>query len=199
MGSSIFNRFSRGLPWLVLLVPMVVAAAPSIIKRVPGDVPRSSTPLVSRQPQLPVDESLKFYDTLSPGFQRLQRPGAALAAFPTDSFGFVDWVQALEQGLIQPRAERDGAGAMEVLDLDVLMTDTRDMPFVRFPHRAHTEWLACENCHDRIFKPQAGANEINMERILAGEDCGVCHDRVSFSFADCERCHSVPAAAVAVP
>ena len=179
-------------------MPVALAAAPAI-KRIPEDVPRSSTPLVSRQPQQPADESLKFYDTLSPAFGRLQAPGAALAGFPTDRFGFVDWVEALDQGLIQPRARREGGGEMEILELDVLMTDTRDMPFVRFPHRPHTEWLACENCHDRIFKPEAGGNDINMERILAGEYCGVCHDRVSFSFADCERCHSVPAATVAVP
>lgn len=183
---------------LVLLVPLAAASAPAI-KRIPEDSPRASTPLVSRAPPLPADESLKFYDTLSPAFGRLQTSAAALAGFPTDRFGFVDWVRALEQGLIQPRAELDAPGSMEVLDQDVLMTDTRDMPFVRFPHRPHTQWLACENCHDRIFKAEAGANDINMERIFAGEYCGVCHDRVSFSFADCERCHSVPAAAVSGP
>lgn len=196
--SSTRSALGRPLLALALLVPVAAASAPAI-KRIPDEAPRPSAPLVSRAPSLPIDESLKFYDTLSPAFDRLQAPGRALADFPTDRFGFVDWVQALEQGLIQPRAERGAQGSMEVLDQDVLMTDTRDMAFVRFPHKPHTQWLACENCHDRIFKAEAGANDINMERILAGEYCGVCHDRVSFSFADCERCHSVPAAAVSGP
>ncbi len=183
---------------VLVLLPVTVGSAPAI-KRILEDSPRASTPLVSRAPLLPADESLKFYDTLSSAFDRLQTATGALAGFPTDRFGFVDWVQALEQGLIRPRAEIDARGSMDVLDQDVLMTDTREMPFVLFPHRPHTQWLACENCHDRIFKAEAGANDINMERIFGGEYCGVCHDQVSFSFADCERCHSVPAAAVTGP
>ena len=66
------------------------------------------------------------------------------------------------------------------------------MPWVRFPHKPHTKWLACSNCHPAIFLPQEGANDISMNKVLRGEYCGVCHDKVAFSLFVCERCHSVP-------
>jgi c(7)-type cytochrome triheme protein len=71
------------------------------------------------------------------------------------------------------------------------MRNTRDMPWVAFPHRQHTEWLACSNCHPRPFKEKSGVNEITMDNIMRGEQCGMCHDRVAFSIFACERCHSV--------
>ncbi len=82
----------------------------------------------------------------------------------------------------------------EVLDLDVIMRNTREMPPVRFPHKAHTLWLACANCHPEPFEPRAGANRIAMADIFRGRYCGVCHDRVAFiTFYSCPRCHSVGA------
>ena len=69
---------------------------------------------------------------------------------------------------------------------------TKDMPWVLFPHRQHSEWLACSNCHPRPFAESAGANEMDMDSIMRGEHCGLCHDRVSFSIFRCERCHSLP-------
>jgi c(7)-type cytochrome triheme protein len=67
------------------------------------------------------------------------------------------------------------------------------MPYVKFPHNSHTEWLACSNCHDKLFIPKAGANPITMEKIFRGEYCGTCHDRIAFiTHTSCERCHSVP-------
>jgi c(7)-type cytochrome triheme protein len=80
---------------------------------------------------------------------------------------------------------------VKVLDLDVLMNLKGGMPIVRFPHRAHTLWLDCANCHDHLFKAQAGANAISMFAILQGEQCGVCHGAVSFPLTECYRCHSV--------
>jgi c(7)-type cytochrome triheme protein len=67
------------------------------------------------------------------------------------------------------------------------------MPWVRFPHLQHTEWLTCANCHPAIFIPQAGANPISMSAIIQGEFCGVCHGKVAFApTLNCGRCHSVP-------
>jgi len=31
------------------------------------------------------------------------------------------------------------------------------MDHVRFPHKAHTQWLTCSNCHPQIFIPKLGA------------------------------------------
>lgn len=122
----------------------------------------------------------------------LQDPTAAMADFPKDRRLQIDWVRTLEQGLINPRADLRGEGDMLVMDMDIIMKNTAYMPWVRFPHLAHTRWLHCSNCHPRIFLPQEGANAIEMNKVLRGQFCGVCHDKVAFSLFVCERCHSIP-------
>lgn len=140
-------------------------------------------------------ESLRddgLHDPSNPALKSMQEPGESLAKFPQDRRGGVDWVQAIEQGLIQPRETVTGAEGMLVMDMDILFTDTGSMPWVRFPHLAHTRWLDCSNCHPKIFIPRKGANNPSMDGILAGEHCGRCHDKVAFALWICERCHSVP-------
>lgn len=120
----------------------------------------------------------------------LQNPTEALNDFPTNRRHEIDWVKALNDGLITPRANLDGTEVVEPLDMDVLMEQTAMMPHVTFPHKAHTEWLACENCHSEIFEPVKNGNPISMGKILKGEYCGRCHDRVAFSLFVCEKCHN---------
>lgn len=143
----------------------------------------------------PADELLGPAPVLDPDnadLAKLQKPTEALDGLPRDKRGRVDWMQALRQGAIQPRADLQGKGRMDLLQLDIVMKRTAGMPHVKFPHESHTQWLACSNCHDRIFLPKAGANPVTMERIFRGEFCGVCHDRVAFTtLVACERCHSV--------
>jgi c(7)-type cytochrome triheme protein len=122
----------------------------------------------------------------------LQNPTEALAGFPMDRRMGIDWVKALNNGLINPRADFSGEGEMNILDMDIIMKNTLSMPYVRFPHKSHTEWLDCNNCHDDIFIKQANGNAITMSRIFLGKDCGICHDRVAFSLFICERCHNTP-------
>lgn len=126
----------------------------------------------------------------------LQDPAESMKAFPKDRRGEVNWVEAISQGVIKPRKTRTGrpedGAPMKELDLDILMTDTAAMPNVRFPHLAHTRWLACSNCHPDIFLPKANGNPVTMEKVLKGQFCGRCHDKVSFALWTCERCHSVP-------
>jgi len=133
-----------------------------------------------------------IHDPENPAIKSLQEPGESLSKFPQDRRGAVNWVTTLEQGLIQPRETLTGAEGMLIMDMDIMFTNTGSMPWVRFPHVAHTRWLDCSNCHPKIFKPQRGANKIGMDAILAGEFCGRCHDKVAFSLWICERCHSVP-------
>ncbi|HLO61499.1 MAG TPA: c(7)-type cytochrome triheme domain-containing protein, partial [Azonexus sp.] len=112
---------------------------------------------------------------------------------PYDANGFPDWMKALNKGLIKPRASLNGKDKMEVIDLDIVMRNTKEMPFVKFPHRSHTEWLACSNCHPDPFPTKAGASQIRMVNIFRGQFCGKCHDRVAFvTFFSCDRCHSQP-------
>jgi c(7)-type cytochrome triheme protein len=133
------------------------------------------------------------HDPANPGIRFLQDPNLGLANLPPDVVGNkVRWVQALESGLIAPRTNILPETKIRVLDLDVIMPRTAEMPMVRFPHKQHTEWLDCSNCHEHLFKSKAGATvKVNMFEILSGEYCGLCHGAVSFPLTECKRCHSV--------
>ncbi|MBI5451487.1 MAG: hypothetical protein HY940_09035 [Gammaproteobacteria bacterium] len=137
-----------------------------------------------------------IHDPSGEAINVLQNPALSMQGFPKDRRGEVNWVQTLQQGHIKPRTTRtddpqEGPPLVE-LDLDIIMTDTQQMPHVRFPHRAHTQWLACSNCHPDIFVPKDNGNPVSMGEILKGRFCGRCHDKVSFALWTCERCHSVP-------
>jgi c(7)-type cytochrome triheme protein len=124
--------------------------------------------------------------------QDLQQPVYALKQFPEATFGNgVNWVTALNNHKINPRANQDGSAEQFTLDMNIPMDVPGTMNNVLFPHKAHTAWLACSNCHTGIFQMQRGANPITMKKINNGEYCGVCHGKVAFPIADCNRCHSV--------
>lgn len=134
-----------------------------------------------------------LHDPRNPSLALMQEPAEALSVLsPAQEGNFVNWVAALRSGEISPRTNVYPETKIRVLDLDVLMVDTAAMPVVLFPHRPHTEWLDCSNCHDKIFVAKSGANPVNMFRILQGEFCGQCHGAVSFPLTQCQRCHSVP-------
>ncbi len=133
-----------------------------------------------------------LHNPASPAMGVLQEPGEALSLLPPDLAGNqVNWVRALREGYIEPRAKVFEDTAVKVLDSVVLMMDTGEMPLVLFPHRPHTEWLDCSNCHEGIFKSKAGATPVNMFQILEGRYCGRCHGAVAFPLTECRRCHSV--------
>jgi len=146
-------------------------------------------------PEIGASESPRndgMHDNVNAAITVLQDPSKAMHDFPRDRRNQVDWVQALKQGNIKPRASLDGGLDMVTMDMDIVMKNTQFMPWVRFPHLAHTKWLHCSNCHPAIFLPQEGANAISMNKVLRGKYCGVCHDKVAFAIFICERCHSVP-------
>ena len=133
------------------------------------------------------------HDPRSPGVKQLQEPREALAVLPPDGAGNqVRWVEALEKGSINPRTSIKPETNVRVLDGDIIMSRHGSIKAVRFPHRAHTLWLDCSNCHEKIFVSRIGANQISMMRILNGELCGQCHGAVAFPLSECSRCHSVP-------
>jgi c(7)-type cytochrome triheme protein len=133
-----------------------------------------------------------LHDHNSAAIKTLQDPTEAMSSFPYDRRGAIDWVKALDLGIIEPRADLKGEKEIKTLDLDIIFEDTGNMPWVKFPHKAHTKWLDCSNCHPDIFIPKKGANNPSMDGILAGEHCGRCHDKVAFALWICERCHNVP-------
>jgi len=140
---------------------------------------------------LPISED-NLHDPDLEALQLLQNPSDALRDLPSDYVGNqVAWVQALAEGTIAPRANLYPGTRIRVVDQDIIMGNTGGMPLVMFPHREHTEWLDCSNCHEQVFKSKVNANNFSMFDILAGEKCGICHGAVSFPLTECNRCHSV--------
>ncbi len=123
---------------------------------------------------------------------QLQPPAVAFAELPKSFVGnHVDWVKSLDSKGITPRWDRLDPGAPAVvMDLNIVREVKGSMPDVVYPHKQHTEWLDCSNCHPAIFVPQKGANQISMAAILLGQKCGVCHGKVAFPVSECRLCHS---------
>jgi len=142
----------------------------------------------------------ELHDPENSALPRLQNPTEALSVLPGDGSGDqVNWVKALENGNIKPRINILSNTQGEVFDLNVLLRNTNELAMVNFPHKQHTEWLACSNCHEEIFKSKAGATKFGMFDILNGEYCGRCHGAVAFPLTECNRCHNVPRTPVTAP
>lgn len=133
-----------------------------------------------------------IHDPANDGTLSLQPPLTAFAPLPKSNDGNrIDWVKSLNQNLIHPRVDRnDPNAAAMVMDMNIVREVKGSMPDVVFPHKQHTQWLDCSNCHPAIFAPQKGANQMSMAAILLGQQCGVCHGKVAFPVSDCRRCHS---------
>ena len=140
----------------------------------------------------PADDGI--HDPANPGTHLLQWPSEAFEGLPgTNDGNRIDWVKSLEDGLIAPRYELEDPDAeVFTLDLVIVREVKGSMPDVVYPHLPHTEWLDCTNCHDEIFVPAKGENQISMAAILLGQKCGVCHGKVAFPVTDCRRCHAKP-------
>lgn len=133
-----------------------------------------------------------IHDPENDAVRVFQQPVEAMGDFPRDKGGYVDWVQTVNKGLIAPRADQFGMTEKQVLDKDIIFTDTGAMPNVLFSHKMHTQWLDCSNCHPDIFIDKQGANNISMTDVFTGKYCGLCHGKVAFPVTkNCQRCHSV--------
>jgi c(7)-type cytochrome triheme protein len=133
-----------------------------------------------------------IHDPQNPETAVLQKPRDSFTSLPKSLSGNrVDWVKALHNKDIMPRYDRDDPDAVPVImDLNIVREVKGSMPDVVYPHKQHTEWLDCSNCHPAIFKPEKGANQISMASILLGQQCGVCHGKVAFPVSQCRKCHS---------
>ena len=165
-----------------------VAQAETVANTAPVEAPVKPPVPPTLQAQELIDSGIYAADNES--ITILQSPSEALAGFPTNRRKEIDWVKAMDNGLIEPRANLDGSEEILPMDMDILMEQTATMPHVKFPHLAHSQWLSCENCHNAIFEPVKDGNPITMGKILKGEYCGRCHDRVAFSLFVCEKCHN---------
>lgn len=147
----------------------------------------------------PVDDGI--HDPANDGTLALQPPLEVFEHLPKSNAGNrVNWVEALRQKKITPRYDRVNPNAEPVImDLNIVREVKGSMPDVVYPHKQHTEWLDCSNCHPAIFIPQKGANSISMAAILLGEKCGVCHGKVAFPVSECRSCHAKKKDVVARP
>lgn len=120
----------------------------------------------------------------------------AMRTMPTDFFGYPDWSQAVADGLLRPKSSIQGGSSDDVASFNEdILFEINDpmMANVLFPHKKHTYWLKCSNCHDSIFKAKRGGNDFSMYDIWDGKFCGRCHGKVAFQpkgFENCQRCHS---------
>lgn len=130
-------------------------------------------------------------------FGRAKHPVALeVSDLPKDQYGLVNWADALRQGKVTPKGSLNpDEPDMPPFDLSFdIPTKSNFMPNVIFPHKIHTMWLTCTNCHPAIFLMNHTENNKNMTmpKIASGEYCGRCHNRVAFPLSDCLRCHVVP-------
>lgn len=120
---------------------------------------------------------------------------------PKDDEDNIDWMAALADKIITPRGTIDLGAKDEgkTSDDDIeLSTSGKPNRMVIFSHKAHTQWLTCTNCHNAIFKREAGSATITMSAIDDGKYCGVCHDKVAIAQpSGCKGCHKVKPAKAA--
>ena len=146
-------------------------------------------PVGKRNPP-PAEDGI--HDPANDGTLALLPPLAAYGPLPKSLAGNrVNWVKAIDDKKINPRWDKqDDKATPVVIDLNIVREVKGSMPDVVYPHKQHTEWLDCSNCHPAIFNPQKGSNAISMAAILLGEKCGVCHGKVAFPVSECRLCHS---------
>lgn len=172
--------------------PAATTAAPSAAEVASGNTFNRLLKKEAKKNAPPAEDGI--HDPENDNTFVLQPPQVAFGSLSDSEFGnFVNWVTSLDKGKLNPRTDRLGTGEEQmVMDLDIVREVRSSMPDVVFPHKAHTEWLHCSNCHPDIFTPQQGSNRMPMSAILLGQKCGVCHGKVSFPVVTktCRLCHS---------
>jgi len=109
---------------------------------------------------------------------------------PLDRFQFIDWLKLKEQNVFTPVVSLDKDIKEETRDNKILFASKSGfVSDVIFDHKVHSDWIKCSTCHPAIFKDELGGNKMKMTDMSKGLYCGACHGKVSFTFADCLRCH----------
>lgn len=108
---------------------------------------------------------------------------------PLDRYGFIDWLTMKKDGIFKPIESLHGDYKPVIRDNQILFISKSKLENVLFSHDVHSTWIKCASCHPAIFGENL-ENKVKMVRMSKGENCGYCHGSVSFTFADCKRCHS---------
>ena len=86
-----------------------------------------------------------------------------------------------------------GPAGAEYGDVVLDRNSTREgMRAVVFPHWFHRIRFRCKVCHSELgFKMRAGANSIQMNDIINGRFCGMCHNgQIAWTPDRCDLCHT---------
>lgn len=115
------------------------------------------------------------------------------ARLPKSEYGNkIDWARARNKRLIIPAHFLTVKPSKDVKFTSTLKLDAEwiNIPPAIFPHKSHIKWLDCNNCHPDIFNiKKKTTKHFEMQRLLKGEFCGVCHLNVAFPLQDCASCH----------
>lgn len=112
---------------------------------------------------------------------------------PIDRFGYIKWLELKAKNVFKPISSLNKDFKDEVRDNKILFESLSPMvDNVLFDHKIHSTWIQCSTCHPSFFVDKLGENRIKMTDMASGKYCGHCHGKVSFTFADCLRCHKVP-------
>ena len=113
-------------------------------------------------------------------------------ALARNADGEVQWTRALDDKAITPKP----GIAADAKDEDPTDVDVEFVPEGQpqykavFPHKPHTQWLSCTNCHTDLFEMEKGKARMTMDKLNAGAYCGVCHGKVALpELTSCAACH----------
>ena len=111
---------------------------------------------------------------------------------PLDRFGNIDWTLMREKKAFSPLKSAVKAAQKDEIRYNTILFEP-PMVYIKkvvFDHKTHSSQIKCAVCHPSIFKEALGANPVSMTEMSNGNFCGYCHGKVSFKFADCNRCHT---------
>lgn len=106
----------------------------------------------------------------------------------------IDWVKALDKGLIKLKNSLyDDNSSLKLprkLRKPLKLGTNSPRSMVVFSHKKHVAWLDCSICHPQIFNiKKKGTQSFSMDKNMYGWFCGSCHLQVAFPMNDCNRCH----------
>lgn len=147
------------------------------------NLPRHPPPLKEKPIEIVMEEVIKPPDIDYAGIYQ---------ALPRDSKGTVDWMQALDEKTITPKAGLvPEAEVAKIYDSEIEFFNTESPEKkATFRHATHTQWLTCKNCHPALFKKRSENLQFTHDDMDAGKYCGACHQKVVVLQGGCKGCHA---------
>jgi len=102
----------------------------------------------------------------------------------------VDWDEGVRRKIIRPLSYLKKKSQDMNFDKELILeAEMTIIPPAVFPHKSHSAWLDCDNCHPDLFNIQKKGTHFSMAEILKGSYCGACHLSVAFPMDECRKCH----------